>query len=349
MTRTTPPTRPLTTKEGWQSFLDNTPVIPTMHSPDVLAAMDPDARGDDDERRLAYHAQFVTVATPQMRKIAAIGQQLVVLNRHQTSARRGLIVTGAATLGKTTAITQLGKAHELRVRRRTPETAQSNRIPVVYITVPPAATPRMIAVEFARFLGMHAHRAMNITDIINSVCQLMSDTRSELVLVDEIHNINLASRSGADVADTLKYFAERLPATFVYAGLDVERVGLLSGTRGRQIAGRFALLEITPFGHGSDEQRNAWAALVAALEQSLRLRNHTPGTLVNLAAHLHDRCAGSIGSLSHLLRAAAIDAIIDGTEKITRAALDAVLLDRSAEAARPPATAKRRKKAADVA
>ena len=36
----------------------------------------------------------------------------------------------------------------------------------------------------------------------------------------------------------LKYFSERIPATFVYAGIDVERNGLLSGTRGEQIAGR---------------------------------------------------------------------------------------------------------------
>ena len=40
-------------------------------------------------------------------------------------------------------------------------------------------------------------------------------------------------------SDLLKYFSEHLPATFVYAGIDVERNGLLSGTRGEQIAGRF--------------------------------------------------------------------------------------------------------------
>ena len=37
-----------------------------------------------------------------------------------------------------------------------------------------------------------------------------------------------------------------------------------------------------------------------------------------------------IGSLSHLLRGAAVDAIITGAEKITRANLDSVELDRAA-------------------
>jgi len=31
----------------------------------------------------------------------------------------------------------------------------------------------------------------------------------ELVCVDELHNLNLATRAGAEVSDQLKYFAER--------------------------------------------------------------------------------------------------------------------------------------------
>ena len=38
-----------------------------------------------------------------------------------------------------------------------------------------------------------------------------------------------------------------------------------------------------------------------------------------------------IGSLSHLIRGAAIDAILDGTEKITRQSLERVKLDRAAQ------------------
>ena len=40
-----------------------------------------------------------------------------------------------------------------------------------------------------------------------------------------------------------------------------------------------------------------------------------------------------IGSLSHLIRAAAISAILDGSEHITRALLDTVPLDYAAESA----------------
>jgi hypothetical protein len=79
----------------------------------------------------------------------------------------------------------------------------------------------MLAVEFARFLGLEFTGRANITDIVNAVCATAAHTRVELVCVDELHNLSLASRAGAEVSDQLKYFAERLPATFIYAGIDV--------------------------------------------------------------------------------------------------------------------------------
>jgi hypothetical protein len=118
---------------------------------------------------------------------------------------------------------------------------------VVYVTVPPAATSRMLAVEFARFLGLPVTTRANITDVIEAVCGVLIDARVNVVCVDELHNLSLATRNGAEVSDTLKYFSERIPATFVYAGVDLEAGGLFDGTRGRQIAGRFGVIETVPF------------------------------------------------------------------------------------------------------
>src|SRR6266516_6645868 len=92
--------------------------------------------------------------------------------------------------------------------------------------------------------------------------------------VDEIHNLNIATRAGAEASDTLKYFSERIPATFVLAGINVERAGLLTGARGEQIAGRFTMVRTGPF--SQDQQ---WITLIAALEGSLRLHRHRPGSL----------------------------------------------------------------------
>src|SRR5664280_3775227 len=76
----------------------------------------------------------------------------------------------------------------------------------------------------------------------------------------------------------------------------------------------------------------------------LRLHQHTPGTLVALAEYLYQRTNGMIGSLSQLVRGAAILAIQDGTDQITRDLLDLVPVDYAAERAhraRPQATPQR--------
>ena len=314
----------LTTLAGWRRFVQTVPQVPDLLDDTQLAALTADQRFAYDEARLTHHARLLVIATPTIRRVILEGRRLTYLNRHAQTGRCGLIVSGPARTGKTTAIIQMAKTLEVIHRQRYPHNGAD--IPVVYITAPPAATGRMIAVEFARFLGIPLLRKPNITEVMEAVCGVCLDARTSLIAVDEIHNISLATRNGAEVSDTLKYFAERLPATFVYAGINVERNGLLSGTRGEQIAGRFGMVPTGPFPFGPD-----WTALVSAVETSLRLHQHTPGTLAHLDRYLHQRTTGMIGSLLRLIRSAAIQAVVDGTEAITRDSLDAIEVDIAAE------------------
>lgn len=339
-----PVDEPLTTKEGWRRFVDRQPLVPDQHDPATVELLSRADRDAYDETRRVYHADLPLANTPTIQKVINTARLLVQLNRNQVSARRGMIVSGASGTGKTTALTQLGRTHERHTRRRYPN--QEDRLPVLYVTVPPAATARMLAVEFARFLGLRFTGRANITDIVDAVCHTAARTRVELVCVDELHNLNLATRAGAEVSDQLKYFAERLPATFVYAGIDVEAVGLFAGTRGRQIAGRFTVIPARPFAYGTSEQRDQWRALVATMESTLRLHRHKPGALVALDEYLYRRSGGMIGSLSQLVRGAAILAIEDGSERVSRDLLDIVPVDYAAERADTTRTLRTKRAAA---
>ena len=146
------------------------------------------------------------------------------------------------------------------------------------------------------------------------------------MICDELHNISLATRSGAEVSDTLKYFSERIPATFVYAGINLERDGLFTGTRGQQIAGRFNSITTVAYPRTDD-----WRGIIATLEGTLRLHEHRSGTLVDLDHYLHRRTGGMMGSLSQLVRGAAIEAILTGSEHITKPVLDTVEIDHAAQ------------------
>ena len=174
---------PLTTREGWQRFVDTEPAEPTLPAGTDLELLSGTSRMAYDRDRADYHSRLVVVATPAIRQVYAAGRRLVLLNRHQVSARRGLIVTGAAGTGKTTAIAQLGRHHELLVRKRLGPAA-AGRMPVVYVTVPPAATPKMLASEFARFAGVPVSSRQNQADITNAVCDVLARLRVDLVLVD---------------------------------------------------------------------------------------------------------------------------------------------------------------------
>ena len=103
---------------------------------------------------------------------------------------------------------------------------------------------------------------------------------------------------------------ERIPATFVYAGIDVERSGLFSGIRGKQIAGRFALIPTGPFPLAGE-----WQRLIASLETLSGSTATRPGPWLASTRYLHQRTGGMIGSLSHLIRGAAIQAILPGPRR----------------------------------
>ncbi|MER6831610.1 ATP-binding protein [Streptosporangium sp. NPDC000563] len=317
---------PLTTREGWMKFVLTTSsdftIVPIEHK----AAFNGLQRDEYERDKLEYHARLV-VATPALWQTVHAGQRLTLLNCGQISARRELVVIGGAGTGKTTAIAQLGKHHDLQLRRRLG--VGKNLLPVVYVALPPGATAKMITAEFARFLGIPLTKSFNHINITNAVCDVLCDLGTSLVLIDEIHNIALTTRNSKEASKHVKHLAERIPATFVYSGIDT--VGLSNEGSGNQIASRFTAITTSNFAYGNNEQREAWNALIATFEDALRLDHHQPGSLVRLAGYLHNRTGGMIGSLSHLIRAAAIESILTGTEKITKKVFDQIQLDHAAE------------------
>ncbi|GGM24021.1 hypothetical protein GCM10010129_80530 [Streptomyces fumigatiscleroticus] len=254
---------------------------------------------------------------------------LMILGKHQhATARPSLIVTGPATTGKTTALLEVGRTcHLAHTRRARPG---DDRVPVAYVLVPPGATAKTLAAEFARYLGIPVTTRMTTAQITAAVCHTYTAAGTRLVLIDEIHRLNPRTSSGAEAADWLKDLTERVPATIVYAGIDVTASAVFTGVRGSQLAGRASLIDCgaLPARRGV---REPFRELITALEHALDLHAHRPGSLPKLVPYLHERTAGRIGSLARLIRQAAIEAILDGSERITKTLLDGITLDHLAE------------------
>lgn len=314
-----PQPQSVTTWDGFQAFA-TTP---------VAAPPPPGAPPRSLEERLAYHSRFVTVRTPAIDALAKNVRTLMILGRHQTvTAGPSLIVTGPAGAGKTTALLQVGRACHLAHIRRHGTAATAGRVPVAYVLVPPAASAKTLATEFARYLGIPVTAGMSQAQITGAVCHTYTSAGVQLVMIDEIHR--LRTTTGAQSADLIKDLTERIGATFVYAGIDVTTTPLFTGVRGAQLAGRASLVDCAAFPARLGDSE-PFRDLVKAMETALDLRHHRPGTLLKLAPYLHERTAGRIGSLARLIRQAAITALVDGTERITKTTLDAIRLDHLAE------------------
>jgi len=332
-----PEVLPLTTLAGWRQFVSRTPADAPGHPQDgQWATWGEEQQAGHTEQRIEYHTELSALETPELRKIVTTGRGLLLLNRRQYGARRGLLVTGDPTTGKSTAITQLGRAVELAYRRLRPRS--DDAVPVVYLTMPPQATPKSLSIEILKFLGAPYLTRDSQIEVTRQACHLLADLRTQLIIVDEIHNLNHHTRAGAEASDHLKYLAENVASTFVYAGIDTAKTGLFNGIPGRQLAGRFVPIHTRPYPYATTGDRNQWRDLVTGFDAMLQLGHHKPGALTRLAPYLYARTPGSISSLSMLIRSAAVAVIMDGTELITKASLDDVPLDHAAITAVPTRT-----------
>src|SRR5215469_1212463 len=133
----------LTTLPGWRQFVAAVPSIPHLFPGRDWLLLGDGKRAAHDEERLEHHSRLVVVQTPVIGRIIRQGGNLIRMNRLAHYGRSGLMVSGPARTGKTTAVTHVGKTAEVTHRQRNP--GSRDDIPVIYITVPPAATGKMIA------------------------------------------------------------------------------------------------------------------------------------------------------------------------------------------------------------
>jgi hypothetical protein len=319
----------VTTLDTWRAFVEHDPKPMTLLTAAELDCLSPAERLAYDDERSDYHAELPALKTPMLDRTVNKGLIFMRLNRgQQLGTSCGLVLSGVPGIGKSTAIRALGRTVERTYRTRNPQMTET--VPVIYITMPTGQHPKALPSELLYFLGGPHGARDSETVLTHQACQLMTDLKTSLVLIDEVHEIDRSRASHDQQSDQLKYFMDHVPATFVLAGINVENCGFFSGSRGRQLARRFTSLKSAPSDYGTIAEREEWARLIEGFERALRLHAHKPGTLIALADYLYGRTGGYIVSLSHLIREAAIYAILTGAERIDKQVLASVELDHAA-------------------
>ncbi|MFI1382478.1 AAA family ATPase [Embleya sp. NPDC020886] len=242
-----------------------------------------------------------------------------------------MIVTGPPTTGKTTALLRVGRACHLA------EAARRGRgvegwVPVAYVLVPPGAGAKAPAGEFARFLGIPVTARMTQTRIVDAVCHTYREAGVRLVAIDEIHRLDPRTTTGAEAVDLSKrpHRTHRRDVRVRGHRRHGDRF-VQWCTRGAQLAGRATVVDCgpvpSPAGAGGRRSVTWSRRWKPVWPRGHTGRGHCPARRRIPRA----RTGGRVGSLARLLRQAAIAAILDGTEKITKGGLDAIVLDHTAE------------------
>lgn len=334
------------TKEEWRLYLDyQLPLRPALLPIEVYEQLSSAGRHRHNQARMAHHSALVIVRTSQMKTIHHQIRRRMVTNAHQPAgARRGIVLDGPATLGKSTLVKTFAYDFEHALRREHPErfTRQytvENRLidytPVVYLNIPSQATPKDLSVALAEYLAQPYRSGATKSDITRLVLENMRLVGVELVIIDDAHFMDLSFKEGKVVNDHLKYIANHTAATFIYTGVDLKHSGLFlegSGSaRVTQTAGRNTLLHMTPYAIRTRDEKADWTSVIAAMEDALVLYRHQPGTLAAEWKYLYRRTGGNISSLAELIREAAADAVLTGTERIDRKLLDTIVINEHAQ------------------
>jgi hypothetical protein len=334
----------LSRKEGWRRYVDQpVRVRPEPLTVNQLAALGGQAREDYDEARHDWHANFGIIKTPQLQALHDELAEIVATNRQDPDRVRGAAVIDALPgLGKTTIANTFARDFDrAQLRRRGILTADGHeRLPVFRVGLTSRTTLRTLNRMICDFYGHPGTERANAAQLASYAvdCVLSCDTR--IGIIDDIHFIDPYRKDGVEVSNHLKWLANELPVTFIYAGVGLaERRLFAEGFIGEQAvlaqtARRWTRLELPPFHIASNAGRRGWVGLLKATERQLVLARNRPGMLAEIADYLFARSTGHIGSFVTLITRGCFKAIRTGVEQLTTELLDSVRIDVASEQAR---------------
>ncbi|GAB3849287.1 AAA family ATPase [Micromonospora andamanensis] len=334
----------LSRKEGWQRWADAPArVRPELLAPKQITKLGEDARADYNDARHDWHANFGILKTPQLAAIHDELDQIVATNRQDPDRIRGAAVIDALPgLGKTTIANTFARDFDRAQRRRFGDLTEEGheRLPVFRVGLTSRTTLRTLNRMICEFYGHPGTDRANAAQLASFAVDCVISCQTRIGIIDDLHFIDPNRRDGIEVSNHLKWLANELPVTFIYAGVGLaERRLFAEGLTGdnavmAQTARRWTRLELPPFHVGDQAGRRHWQSLLKATERQLVLTKAHPSMLVDLADYLFARTTGHIGSFITLITRGCYKAIRTGAEKLTERLLDTIRIDEASEAAR---------------
>lgn len=356
LVRTTPPLPSwIFSWEGWDRY-----VRTEFNPPDLLDCAPADVDVDEDDPRVDYHRHLLMIDTAFLKDCLLRARGTFGVNGNRYEGLLDMVIDGPAGTGKTYLLRLIGRELQRRVEKHF-----DDRVPVVHITVPHNPENELNWIwEIASFLALapepkseaEARQLRRIPDLSLPVRTVLSasrpaccwsttssgsprPTRPDPALLRlpahpaGYHHHLLRHRRDRHrpcrpqrLRPPRRSAVDRPPAAAAGGHPSRPEGGSGQGTEGAQpAAGHLG----GPASWSDDAEGQApFLAVLKGYEKNLRMRKLSKDVLTRHAQYLHDRTGGYFLYLSQLICGAAVAAILDGTEDITREHLQAIRIGR---------------------
>ena len=333
-------------KAGWFAMAEAPPrTRPPLLTAAEIAALPAGGRRRYDQARAAWHANLGPIRTPQVDAVFESLEEICGSNLQDgDKVRPAAVLDALPGLGKTTAALAFGRwFHREQVEMHGPRVQAGDgswqRIPVAYLGLTSHTTMRSLNAMLCRFYGLPERGNADV--LAHRAAECVVNCKTRLVIVDDVHFLDISRRDGREVANHFKWLANVFPVTFLFAGVGLRARGLLDeGLAGAdavfsQTARRWNVLPLEAFEIRTQEGRRTWRKLLLGIERELVLTGSRHGMIAtDLADYLFARSTGHFASLMSLISRGCYRAVKTGAESLTAGLLDQVRIDQAAEDAR---------------
>lgn len=330
-------------KEGWLNFVERADLT----SPEALSKrniqnLSESAAKEYRRQRSIWHNNMGPFKTPQLK---AIHEDLEValeanLTKKDYETKEPVAISGLPTEGKSVAVQEFCKKfHQDEVLQHGRFTRSGDeRWPVLRIGMRGNTGMKTFHEAMCYFYAHPARLHGNVDQLGRHALELITRCDTKILIVDNFHFLHWQRDGGTEIINHCKYLAENFPVTIITIGIGLDERGILmAGTPEANLAQMShwtTILGMPPFEIESSAGRRAWCDLLATIEQHVVLGARRDGMLLDLAAYLHFRTGGHIGSLTTLIRRACAKAIISGKESITKSVFESIKIDTASEKAK---------------
>lgn len=332
----------LTTKRGWIAHATTPPRLrPESLTRTQLNNLSRRAIAEFNEYRMVWNANLGPIRTPQYLDSHKDLWNILNANRQDGgSVREPAALDAFPGLGKSTIANQFGvDYHRRQIELYGDRTEEGHdRIPVVRIQLTDETNRREFNSKLCRFFNLPAFDKGTANHLENRAVAAAHDCETTLVIVDDVHFLDMTRRSGRAVANHFKALSNNMAATFLHVGVGLEQRGLFDEglcTEEEELAQngrRITPLTISPFEIKTEPGKRIWRNLLLTIERNVALVDTYPGMIADeLSDLLFARSTGHFASLMSLIRRGCEAAITSGTECLTEDIMTAVKIDGAAE------------------